>query len=122
MNPHPYPLPAYREREVRPTHFASETLITAPSQLPTGAVFAAEILRHIRIGNILQRVACLVPFELFSGAIGDVSQQHRLGEGAGVSEVAERWRSIAATQQPFLVMAGRILDGFFRRNEIFEIC
>ena len=44
----------------------------------------------------------------FSTSIGHITQENRLGDGAGVIEVAGRFAARLAGDDPFLVMADRI--------------
>ena len=61
-------------------------------------------------GQLVARNCWASHCELLADAVGHVAQQHRLGQGAGVVEVAGRRRAVLAGLDPFGVVADRSRD------------
>src|SRR5262249_33869369 len=77
------------------------------AQRPGLAVLLAEVALGLRLAGL---EAPRLPADRLADAVGDVAQQHRLGQQAGVAEVARRRPAVLARLHPLLVVAHRRRD------------
>src|SRR5882672_1484925 len=80
----------------------------ADSDLPALPVLALDVLVRLRAVGGLHVGA--VPFELLARAEGGDPDEDRLGEGAGVGEVAERLGAALARREPLEVVAAHAVE------------
>src|SRR5690349_13699625 len=74
----------------------------AISHLPSLTVLGSQIL--IRLGHVGDFQILRIPKDFFTGAQRNVTEEHGLGQRAGVIEVRQGFRSAFARVQPFLVV------------------
>ena len=76
--------------------------------LPPGTGHPAVLVGHVAVGELL---GLGIPLELLAGAIGNISQQHRLREWSGIVEIAGGRTARLACLCPFVCVADCAWDG-----------